>query len=43
MSKLQRSKVMKPFPVQSGATYLIPIGSPRFDRGEGTLVLDCAE
>ncbi len=31
------------FPVQSGETYLIRIGSPRFERGEGTLVIDCAE
>ena len=30
------------FPVQSGETYLIRIGSPRFERGEGTLVIDCA-
>ncbi len=31
------------FPVQSGGTYLIRIGSPRFGTGEGTLVIDCAE
>ena len=30
------------FPVKSGGTYLIRIGSPRFERGEGTLVIDCA-
>ncbi len=31
------------FPVQSGRTYLIRIGSPRFETGEGTVVIDCAE
>ncbi len=31
------------FPVQSGGTYLIRIGSPHSERGEGTLVIDCAE
>ena len=31
------------FLVQSGVRYLIRIGSPRFETGEGTLVIDCAE
>ena len=31
------------FPVQSGETYMIRIGSPLFETGEGTLVIDCAE
>ncbi len=31
------------FPVQAGGTYLIRIGSPHFETGGGTLVIDCAE